>query len=114
LSPFQSQCLVRPRKITQNETPALAGGHVPEDLDLIITDVHMPVVDGLEVFWALRAAHWTVPVIVVMGHDAPEIRDAAARLGAILLPKPVDLGVLESSVRKLLSRSAATNGTSTH
>jgi DNA-binding response OmpR family regulator len=84
------------------------GGHAPEDLDLIVTDAHMPVVDGLEVFWALRAAHWTIPVIIVTGHDTAEIHDAATRLDAILLPKPLDLDLLESAVRKLLARSAAT------
>ena len=85
---------------------AIAGhyknGRKPEDLDLIVTDVHMPVLDGLEVFRGLRAAHWTTPTIVVTADDTPEIRRAAARLGATLLTKPLDLDVLEATVRALL------------
>jgi CheY-like chemotaxis protein len=77
-------------------------GLTPEDLDLIITDVHLPVVGGLEVFRGLRAAHWTTPVIIVTGSDAPEVGETASRLGAVVLQKPIDLDVLETTVRRLL------------
>lgn len=78
-------------------------GHTPEDLDLIITDVHMPVLDGLEVFRGVRAAHWTTPTIVVTGDDTSEVRRMSARLGAIVLLKPLDLDVLEAVVLELLA-----------
>ena len=73
---------------------------------LMITDVHMPVLGGLDVFQGLRAAHWTTPVIVVTGHDTPALRAAVARLGAVLLLKPLDLDILERTVRELLAKSA--------
>lgn len=79
------------------------GGLTPAALDLIVTDVHMPVLDGLSVFWGIRAAHWTTPTIVVTGDDSLEVRQAAARLGAIVLSKPLELDLLESTVRELLA-----------
>jgi DNA-binding response OmpR family regulator len=78
-------------------------GRTPEDLDLIVTDVHMPVLDGLEVFRCVRAAHWVTPTIIVTGDDAPDVRRMAARLGAIVLSKPLDLDALEAAVRDLLA-----------
>lgn len=78
-------------------------GRSPTDLDLIVTDVRMPVVGGLEVFQGLRAAGWTTPVIVVTGHDEEHVREAAERLGAVILPKPLDLEELERAVRMLVA-----------
>jgi len=77
-------------------------GRSPEDLDLVVTDVNMPVVGGLDVFMAMRAARWKTPIIVVTGHATPEVRRSVDRLGAVLLVKPLDLAVFEATVRTLL------------
>jgi CheY-like chemotaxis protein len=79
-------------------------GRTPEDIDLIVTDIHMPVVSGMELFKGLRAAGWTTPVIVVTGHAAPEAIEAAERLDAVLLLKPLDLDRFETAVRAALAR----------
>lgn len=63
----------------------------------------MPVVGGMEVFRALRASRWTTPTIIVTGHESPEVEEMADRLGAIVLPKPLDLELFESTVRELLA-----------
>jgi DNA-binding response OmpR family regulator len=76
----------------------------PEDLDLVITDVYMPVCSGIDVFKGLRAAHWRTPVIVMTGHETKEVRDAVAMLDAVLLLKPLDLDVFEATVMELLDR----------
>ena len=78
-------------------------GRSPEDLDLVITDVRMPVMSGLEVFKGLRAAHWKLPVIVMTAFESQEVRDAVSRYGASLLIKPLDLDELESLVTRLLT-----------
>ncbi|HSO36367.1 MAG TPA: response regulator [Labilithrix sp.] len=78
-------------------------GRSPDDLDLVITDVRMPVMSGLEIFKALRVAHWTLPVIVMTAYESPEVTDAVARYGATLLIKPLDLDVLERLVKRLLT-----------
>jgi DNA-binding response OmpR family regulator len=79
-------------------------GRSPEDLHLVITDVCMPVVGGLDVFEAMRTARWTTPVIVVTAYDSPAVHKSVARLGAILLRKPLRLERLERTVRDLLTR----------
>lgn len=86
----------------------LKNGRSPDELDLVITDVNMPVINGLEVFRGLRAAHWTTPVIIVTGMDTPEVREQAERLDAVLLLKPLDLDLLEAHVRDLLEQGAQT------
>lgn len=77
-------------------------GHTPDEIDLIITDVRMPVMSGLDVFKGLRAAAWKTPVIVVTAFDSPDVRDVVNRFGAFLLQKPVDLDELEATIDRVL------------
>ena len=74
-----------------------------EDPDLIITDVRMPVVSGIDVFKGLRAALWKTPVVILTAFDTPEVRDAIVRFGAVLLIKPIDLDELEAVIDDLLT-----------
>jgi DNA-binding NtrC family response regulator len=80
-------------------------GRSPDDLDLVITDVRMPVMSGLEIFKGLRVAHWKLPVIVMTAFETAEVTDAIARYGAVLLIKPLDLEALESLVRRMLTEA---------
>jgi DNA-binding response OmpR family regulator len=70
--------------------------------DLIVTDVVMPVCSGLSVLEAMRAAHWTIPVIVITGRDSPAIRASTERCGATLMLKPIDLLTFQRTVRRLV------------
>lgn len=81
-------------------------GRTPEDLDLIVADVHMPGLNGLEVCRGVRAARWATPTIIITGDDAPDVRRMAARLGALVLSKPLDIDALEVAVRDLLTPTA--------
>lgn len=59
--------------------------------DCVILDLHMPGMSGFEVQATLAQAHATVPVVVITGHDTPESRARALRLGAKgYLCKPFD------------------------
>jgi CheY-like chemotaxis protein len=75
----------------------------PDDVVLIVTDVQMPVASGLEILEALRTASWHQPAIVISAHVDDGVREAAKRLGAVLVPKPIDLEVLERTVQDLLA-----------
>jgi len=81
-------------------------GNTPEDVQLVVTDVVMPVMSGLDVLKGLSAAHWKTPVIVMTAFATDDVRDAVQKLGGVLLVKPVDIGVLETTVRDLISRAA--------
>jgi DNA-binding NarL/FixJ family response regulator len=47
-----------------------------------VLDLHMPEVSGLGVQGALAVGHEAVPVVVITGHDTPESRARALKLGA--------------------------------
>lgn len=78
-----------------------------ESPDLMICDLRMPQVDGLELIRRINALGADVPVIVVSGAGVMNDAVEALRLGAAdYLIKPLeDLAVLEHSVRRALDRS---------
>lgn len=75
--------------------------------DLIICDLRMPQVDGLELIRRVGELDHAVPVIVVSGAGVMSDVVEALRLGAAdYLIKPLeDLAVLEHSVRRALDRA---------
>lgn len=79
-----------------------------EKPDLVLCDLRMPDMDGLEVIKEVTSESSNTPVIVISGYG--EIGDAvqALRLGAAdYLMKPIkDLEVLEYSVRRGLKQAA--------
>jgi FixJ family two-component response regulator len=59
--------------------------------DCVLLDLHMPEMSGFDVQAALARGHPAVPVVVMTGHDTPESRARAVRMGAkVYLRKPVD------------------------
>ena len=77
--------------------------------DLVITDVRMPELNGIELTSRLRGNHRTAGVPILMFSDLVEARDALAgyAVGADdYLPKPFELAILEAKVQSLLRRSA--------
>jgi CheY-like chemotaxis protein len=67
--------------------------------DLVLTDVEMPVLDGLSLTRELRDRGADVPVVVLTGRDDPATRRAAAEAGAdAFLAKPFGLAELRETV----------------
>lgn len=61
-------------------------------VDLVISDVRMPGLTGLEVLEHLRGADPFTPFIIVTAFGSRETRLAAARLGAVaVLDKPFEM-----------------------
>lgn len=78
-----------------------------ERVHLVITDLHMPELDGVELLrWAGREKP-ALPVIVFSGHVAPRSRFRQARsLGAVFtLAKPLTAARLLESVEAALDRN---------
>jgi len=74
--------------------------------DIVITDVKMPVMDGLEVLERVHAVDPSVPVIMISGHATVEMSIQALRLGAYdMLVKPFEPEELLSRVRNALRQS---------
>jgi DNA-binding NtrC family response regulator len=66
--------------------------------DLVVSDVRMPGLSGLEVLSGLRDAHWDTPMILMSGFGDPTLEASAERLGAVLFRKPFDVDDLRTAV----------------
>lgn len=83
---------------------AIKSGLVP---DLVITDIRMPVVDGIALAEWLRSEHPRAQVVMLTGYKEFEYALSALRLGvADYLLKPVDPSVLSALLKKIGERLA--------
>ena len=74
-----------------------------EDYDLILCDIKMPKIDGLEVLETARNKGVTTPFIMLTGHGNVKTAVHAMKNGAYdFIPKPPDLNRLLISVRNAI------------
>jgi DNA-binding NtrC family response regulator len=74
--------------------------------DLVLLDIKMPGMDGMECFEAIQEAGFDIPVIMISGHGTIELAVEATKRGAFdFIQKPPDLNRLLLSVRNALSQS---------
>ena len=72
--------------------------------DLIITDLRMPEMDGLELLNEIRSRHFTTPVIILTGYGSMEDAMQAIRLGASsFLRKPFDISEVIAMVENIFT-----------
>jgi len=72
-------------------------------VDLVITDLRMPGMDGLEVLQRLQALDPDLPVILLTGYSSVDSAVEALRLGASdFLKKPFDMDELRAQVERTL------------
>jgi two-component system, cell cycle sensor histidine kinase and response regulator CckA len=72
-------------------------------IDLIITDVVMPHLDGPGLIRAVRSFQPDIKVVFISGYAEEQLRDSLEDTGA-LLPKPFTLKQLAAKVKEALSR----------
>jgi CheY-like chemotaxis protein len=76
--------------------------------DLVVTDINMPGMDGIEIITSLRDAASDTPIIAMSGgglFDGAMLLDSAEALGADrTLGKPFDLEDLRRAVDELIAR----------
>ncbi len=78
-----------------------------EPYDLVVLDLSLPKMDGLEVLRRLRNRGATVPVLILTARGATEERVRGLNLGADdYLAKPFELQDLEARIKALLRRSS--------
>ncbi len=76
----------------------------------IVTDLHMPEMDGFELLTALRCSKASIPVIVISGGAASgfDFLGAARRMGATAaFQKPLPVFDMIDTISVLTSRAAA-------
>lgn len=88
-----------------------AGGSVlaslqSEDYDVLILDLGLPDVDGMEVLTKIRKTGLTVPVLILTARDQVEDKlDGFATGADDYLVKPFDMRELEARMRALVRRN---------
>jgi DNA-binding response OmpR family regulator len=84
---------------------AIARDHPP---DLVVLDIMMPGMDGLEILRRLRGGDSKLPVLLLTGKDAPADQVLGLERGADdYVVKPFTFEVLVARVRALLRRTEA-------
>ena len=81
--------------------------------DLVITDVNMPNMNGLELTRRMRADHRTarIPVIMLSARkQADDVLSGYAEGADEYVPKPVEMAVLEAKIEVLIKRFRTTKG----
>ena len=69
---------------------------------VLVSDVRMPAMGGLEVLARLRSMGWPGPIILITAFGDEATHDLARRLGAThVLDKPFDLDVLCEAIRQV-------------
>ena len=69
--------------------------------DVVVLDLKMPGMDGMEVLRRIRKAYPKVQVIMLTGHGSEKDEEEARKLGAFeYLQKPVEIDTLMKKVKK--------------
>jgi len=82
-----------------------------DEPEVVVLDLKMPGIDGIEVLRRLKRDHPKVEVIILTGHGSAKGRQICLELGAFAyLEKPVDIDALSQTMReaydKIRSRKA--------
>jgi DNA-binding NtrC family response regulator len=76
-----------------------------DDFDLVLCDIKMPKMDGVEVLQAVKKIKPEIPFIMISGHGDLDTAVNTMRLGAFdYISKPPDLNRLLTTVRNALDR----------
>jgi CheY-like chemotaxis protein len=78
-----------------------------QSLILILSDINMPGMSGLELLPKAKAMRPDVPIIMITAYGDAETKRKALENGAeALLTKPIDFGMLRSEIETRVERAA--------
>jgi DNA-binding response OmpR family regulator len=78
-----------------------------EPVDLIVSDIRMPVCTGLDIVKGLRDARWGTPVVLMTAFADDDVCRRARSLNAVLFNKPFQMSDLRATVKALLDPGLA-------
>ena len=85
---------------------ARIAGIIEQPLILILSDINMPGMTGLEMLPRVRALRPDVPVIMITAYGDPETKRKAIESGATgLLTKPIDFTLLREEIDTRLAQA---------
>ena len=89
------------------EALARIAGTIEQSLILILSDINMPGMTGLEMLPKVKAMRPDVPVIMITAYGDAETKRKAIKSGATgLLTKPIDFSLLRDEIDMRLERAA--------
>lgn len=73
------------------------------DIDLIITDINMPKIDGLEMCTMIREINKTLPIIIITAYNDNQFLHEAIKIGVSkFATKPINLSSLSENIESVL------------
>ncbi len=104
---LRAQRFVMDIAISANDALARIAGTIEQSLILILSDINMPGMTGLEMLPKVREMRPDVPVIMITAYGDPETRRKAIEGGAEgLLTKPIDFTLLREEIDIRLARAS--------
>ncbi len=73
-------------------------------IDVVVSDVRMPSLGGLDLFERLAEARWRVPLILMTAFGDDDFRRRAKRIGATTFDKPFEMNAMRAAVTRVARR----------
>ena len=97
----------RARKATTAQASATVADASTASLILILSDINMPGMSGLELLPKAKAARPDVPIVVITAYGDAETKRKALQGGAeALFTKPLDFALLRSEIDTRIEQAA--------
>ena len=104
---LRAQRFVMDFAISANDALTRIAGTIEKSLILILSDINMPGMTGLEMLPKVRQMRPDVPVIMITAYGDPETKRKAIEGGAEgLLTKPIDFTLLREEIDMRLARAS--------
>ncbi|HTE93965.1 MAG TPA: response regulator [Bradyrhizobium sp.] len=104
---LRAQRFVMDFAISANDALTRIAGMIEQSLILILSDINMPGMTGLEMLPKVREMRPDVPVIMITAYGDPETKRKAIEGGAEgLLTKPIDFTLLREEIDMRLARAS--------
>jgi CheY-like chemotaxis protein len=103
---LRSQRFVMEFAISAADALTRIGGTIEQTLILILSDINMPGMTGLEMLSKVKELRPAVPVIMITAYGDPDTKRRAIEGGAEgLLTKPIDFTLLREEIDTRLERA---------
>ncbi len=78
-----------------------------QNIDLVITDVMMPIMDGYEFVYALRELDAAIPILMITAKDTYQAKNVGFNAGVDdYMTKPVDIKEMLLRIKALIRRTS--------